>query len=117
MTERIWFACGRTCRHHDRIRRMPKPEHVAILKQGVRAWNEWRKEHPESTPDLSRAVLVDADLRGAQFTGAKLTEAMLLGADLTGAQLCRVGLVGADLTRRTSLGQPHQAELSQTSIL
>ena len=34
---------------------MANPEHLAILKQGVEVWNQWRDEHPEIQPNLSRA--------------------------------------------------------------
>ncbi len=27
---------------------MANPEHLAILKQGVEVWNEWRKRNPKS---------------------------------------------------------------------
>ena len=30
---------------------MANPEHLKILKQGVKVWNEWRKIHPEIKPD------------------------------------------------------------------
>jgi hypothetical protein len=36
---------------------MANDEHVALLKKGVDAWNEWRKENPEIQPDLSDANL------------------------------------------------------------
>jgi len=42
---------------------MADPEHVAILNQGVEAWNKWRKENPDIIPDLS-----GADLSGRNFT-------------------------------------------------
>jgi hypothetical protein len=32
---------------------MANPEHVEILKQGVKAWNKWRKDNPAIDPDLS----------------------------------------------------------------
>lgn len=32
---------------------MANPEHEAIFKQGVAAWNQWRIDHPEIEPDLS----------------------------------------------------------------
>ena len=32
--------------------------HTAILKQGVEAWNEWRKENPGLLPDLAGEDLI-----------------------------------------------------------
>src|SRR6266699_641889 len=43
---------------------MANPEHVAILKKGVKKWNQWRKENPNTKPDLSEI----------QFTSLKLTK-------------------------------------------
>ena len=34
---------------------MANEEHVAILKKGVKAWNEWREKNPEIRPDLESA--------------------------------------------------------------
>ena len=58
-------------RHWDAS--MANDEHFAILKQGVAAWNEWRRENPDIRPDLS----------GANLRGAKLSGANLRGADLS----------------------------------
>jgi hypothetical protein len=44
---------------------MANPEHLSILKQGVEAWNEWRRAN-YIKPDLSRADLRDANLREDQ---------------------------------------------------
>src|SRR5262249_42979766 len=41
---------------------MANNEHVAILKKGVDAWNEWRRENPNKLPDLIRVDLNRADL-------------------------------------------------------
>jgi len=38
---------------------MAEPEHVAKLKAGINAWNQWRVDNPEISRDLS-----DMDLRG-----------------------------------------------------
>ena len=70
---------------------MANNEHVALLKQGVDAWNAWRDENPDIRPDLSGANLSGADLRGAveEMIGAGVNP---MRADLRGADL---------LTRRT----------------
>lgn len=81
---------------------MANPEHLKILKQGVEAWNKWRREHEDVRPDLSGAYLNDADLSGADLSRADLSDAHLGGADigggdLGGADLNRAYLGGADL--------------------
>src|SRR5262244_697771 len=91
---------------------MANDEHVAMLKKGVDAWNEWRRENPDIRPDLSGADLFCANLKGANLSGAhldgadlrqaNLIEADLGGADLDGARLNRANLTeammaGADL--------------------
>jgi Pentapeptide repeats (8 copies) len=98
---------------------MANDEHVALLKQGVDAWNKWRnKPDIMFRPDLSganlcaalltgawclRANLSEADLSGAFLRSANLSwasfnEANLRGADLNAAQLVNSDLTGADLT-------------------
>jgi hypothetical protein len=64
---------------------MTNDQHVALLKQGVDAWNAWRKANPDILPDLSEADLNRADLTGPKLiwldlSGANLTEANLSGA-------------------------------------
>lgn len=77
---------------------MANPEHLAILKQGVAVWNEWRKENPEIPPYLSDADLSDADIRGANLSGAGLIRANLSWADIKGADLSVADLSGANLS-------------------
>ena len=36
---------------------MANPEHLKILKQGVKVWNKWCEENPDIEPDLRRAEL------------------------------------------------------------
>ena len=50
-------------------------EHVALLKQGVTAWNAWRKENPDIRPDLNEADLERASLSGANLKWADLSAA------------------------------------------
>ena len=72
---------------------MANPEHLAILKQGVEVWNEWRRK--QRTPiervadlsgaDLQEMSLREADFRGANLQGANLDHAWLPRADLSAA--------------------------------
>jgi hypothetical protein len=88
---------------------MANDKHVALLKQGVAAWNVWRRDNPGIRPDFSGADLRGvnltpaddvgfsvADLRGANFSGADLRGAYLIGANFGGADLSRVNLSGAE---------------------
>jgi uncharacterized protein YjbI with pentapeptide repeats len=97
---------------------MANKAHLARLKQGVIAWNQWRKAHPEIRPKFTSAKLamailsgVDlalADLHGADLSYVDLQEAMLQevdlhkanlsGANLDEANLSNVNLREADLT-------------------
>jgi uncharacterized protein YjbI with pentapeptide repeats len=91
---------------------MASKDHLAILKKGVKAWNEWRKKNPDVGPDLSGidlwwahlsegnrkwAELFEANLNGANLWEANLRGVNLRAADLRGAQLIRATLHGADL--------------------
>jgi hypothetical protein len=89
---------------------MANPDHIARLKQGVEAWNAWRREGADLIPDLSGITLATlngmdlsevnlfmADLSRATLIGANLEGAYLPGADLRGATLSGADLRGADL--------------------
>ena len=71
---------------------MANPEHLAILKQGVEAWNQWRASAPEIAPDLTGADLAGADLNGADLRAANLAEANLTDTDLSGNPVGRTTL-------------------------
>jgi hypothetical protein len=52
---------------------MAYDEHVALLKQGVPAWNKWRRENPDIHPDLHKAKLRNlrkSDLRKGRRSSA-----------------------------------------------
>lgn len=71
---------------------MANPEHLAILKQGVEVWNNWREKDinlliNKKRVDLSDADLSDTDLSYADLRGANLRRADLNGADLSFANL------------------------------
>jgi uncharacterized protein YjbI with pentapeptide repeats len=90
-------------------RTMANPEHLQILRQGVEAWNEWRRQHSDIIPDLCNinfrganlaGVMLDTvDLRGANFSGANLGSTYLVGADLSMADLVWANLSKANLSR------------------
>src|SRR5437773_1153864 len=66
---------------------MANKKHLRILLKGSGAWNRWRKKNPGIRPDFD-----DADLRGADLSGAKLDRARISG------KLDSVNLQGADLS-------------------
>jgi hypothetical protein len=76
---------------------MANEEHVALLKQGVKAWNAWRKMNPDIVPNLYGANIYGADLQGADLGGAHLHSVQLGGADLRSATLGGSTLHGANL--------------------
>jgi hypothetical protein len=76
---------------------MADPKHVARLKQGVTAWNAWRRRYPKLKPDLSRALLVDLELRGINLADANLERTNLRQATLSRADFTRANLKRADL--------------------
>ncbi|MFQ5914956.1 MAG: TIR domain-containing protein [Nitrospinota bacterium] len=73
---------------------MANGEHLAIIKRGVKAWNDWRGQNPGIQPDLS-----GADLRQGTFDLVHFSGANLCGAELTLASLILADLSGADLRR------------------
>ncbi|MDX2239590.1 MAG: pentapeptide repeat-containing protein [Leptolyngbyaceae cyanobacterium bins.302] len=67
-------------------------EQLKLLMQGVKVWNEWRKNNPEVGIDLSEADLKEADLKEFNLHRANLSRAFLSEADLQGTveygQIC-----------------------------
>ena len=77
---------------------MANPEHLAILRQGLEAWNKWRYENSGVIIDLSFANLYQADLSFANLYQANLYQANLIWANLIWANLTGANLTGANLT-------------------
>jgi len=114
----IWMVTGsrwtgRSGRGIGRSKVMANPEHLAILKEGLVAWNRWRQENPSVNPDLLEADLsgtllglmdlrrvnfIRAKLRGVSFEFSDLTMARLIDADLTRAHLYSANLHLANLS-------------------
>jgi uncharacterized protein YjbI with pentapeptide repeats len=77
---------------------MANEEHLAILRQGVQVWNEWRKDNHDVWPDLRGADLSGVDLSGTNLNWAGLIYANLRYADLKRANLSAADLSSADLS-------------------
>lgn len=71
---------------------MADTQHLALLKQGISGWNQWRQDNPDIEPDLQ-----EADLKGADLSDANLSFANLVGAQLHQAILCRANIREAQL--------------------
>ena len=118
---------------------MVDPEQLALIKQGVEAWNSRRRENPGIRVDLARADLVKADLGGADlrnadlgpttdlanpknrgsadFTDTRDWPADLRGADLRLAKLQGANLQGARLIRADLRGAKLQgADISGANL-
>lgn len=116
---------------------MANEEHLAILKQGVKVWNEWREKNDDIRPELRWATMSGdifyganfsyADLNGGQLSGAglngvdfsyaDLSEAQFIAAELTGANLSYADLSYADLGRADlSRANLHGADLNYADL-
>lgn len=96
---------------------MANEEHLAILKQGVETWNQWRGDNPEIRLDLIRADLSDAHLSLVDLSYAHLSRADLSRADLSGAHLSHADLSRADLSRADlSYADLSYADLSDADL-
>lgn len=49
-----------------------KIEFLALLRQGIIIWNEWRERNPEINPDLTSVNLSGANLAFANLSGVNL---------------------------------------------
>ena len=93
---------------------MANDAHLAVLKRGVAAWNEWRAAQLAMRPvlssaslrglDLAKIDLSGADLSKADLRGTILSGAVLVDADLAGVNFFKAVLDGADLSRANLIG-------------
>ena len=96
---------------------MPNPEHLAILKQSVTCWNNWRKQNPGVTPDLGSAYLRGMDLSFADFRDTDLTDARLMNTNLFSACLNGASLYKANLYQASApYAQMHRTNLSRAIL-
>jgi len=87
---------------------MANPEHLEILKQGAKQWNEWREGY-HLVPDLGGADLSGENLKlsylsGPYASGVNLRGANLILANLSGADFGGAILIEA-LLHRTNLSE------------
>jgi uncharacterized protein YjbI with pentapeptide repeats len=83
---------------------MANEAHLARLKKGVVAWNQWYETNYDITPNLTEANLAGVHLIGANLAEVILTRAILTMADLTGTKFSGTDLAGANLTRARLTG-------------
>ena len=86
---------------------MALSEQLDLIKQGVKQWNDWRKNNSLIPVDLS-----DADLKQLDLTKIALWDANLQGANLTKANLNKCDLRGANLQNANL----QDANLSQSDL-
>jgi uncharacterized protein YjbI with pentapeptide repeats len=97
---------------------MANQEQLAILKQGVEVWNNWREQNPNIEIDLSQANLKKANLEEANLSSGNLFEVKLAGANLRGASLSLTNLGNADLRYANLVAADlTQANLSEAFLL
>lgn len=78
---------------------MANLEHLKVIQLGVDAWNQWRLENFDTSPDLSGADLSHLKLHYAQLHAANLERANCWKAELIGADLQGANLAGASLRK------------------
>jgi uncharacterized protein YjbI with pentapeptide repeats len=91
---------------------MADKKHLAILKQGVEVWNNWKLENPLDVldlrdADLSRTNLIGVDLRGVDLDGANFSQATfsreysfgtVTTGGITGSYPSRMEISGTDFS-------------------
>jgi hypothetical protein len=77
---------------------MANPEHVAIVRKGAAAIEEWRRNNKDKILDLGGANLEGCELPRANLIGANLSNANLALSDLSRSNLASANLLDAILT-------------------
>jgi uncharacterized protein YjbI with pentapeptide repeats len=77
----------------------PEIEPLEVLRQGVTAWNLWRKKYSNFRPNLQSANLNGMNLEGVDLREANLSSAALQDCDLYKANLSAATAPAARLQR------------------
>jgi hypothetical protein len=80
---------------HPELDIMADNNQIAIISQGVEAWNKWREENPDVLIDLKGAKLMHMNLENANLAKADLKEANLSFTNFKNANLVFSNLEGA----------------------
>ncbi|MFL6281912.1 MAG: toll/interleukin-1 receptor domain-containing protein [Pyrinomonadaceae bacterium] len=96
---------------------MANEKHIRILKQGVEAWNHWRRKEPEVIPDLYEANLNEAKLSGINLENANLSRVSFRNATLNRANFLNANLTFAKLTRANLSGSNFNGADLRTAVL
>src|SRR4249919_3121059 len=98
---------------------MAQEEHLAVLKQGIEAWNQWRADNPDVRPDLKGADFSRSELSGVNLSFGGLSVANLresgiklpwsglsreIAANLRGTDLREANLSDANLSKADMQG-------------
>lgn len=96
---------------------MANPEHMDILQRGVKVWNTWRKENPQTIPNLSSAQLSYLNYRNINLSQANLLDALIYDANLSGASLIFANLSFTDLNTTNFRGADlRSANLTNSNV-
>lgn len=96
---------------------MGNAKHIALLKQKIVSWNQWREKNPDISPDLSNGKFIGLNLSKANLSNSNLAGAIFTGAKLNRINLSRTNLQGADLSADLSGANLSHADLSYASLI
>ena len=92
---------------------MANKEHLAKLREGVEAWNAWRRQNPHIQPNLSGVILHGVNLIGVNLNGVNFDRSYLGKANLRRADFSRANLRRADFSKANLRG----TDLSGANLL
>jgi uncharacterized protein YjbI with pentapeptide repeats len=92
---------------------MANKDDIKIFRQGVKAWNEYRRVNMNARPDFSGHDFKGADLSYVNWMVTDLSGANLSGCNLKQAYMTHANLQNADLTNASI----HRADMRNTNCV